>query len=47
MTDSIGLFFISYLFALFRRSESEYEDAEDPFPKGTYPVPHNSPIERA
>jgi len=29
--------FSSYLFALFRRSESEYEDAEDPFPKGRIP----------
>lgn len=31
------LFFSSYLFALFRRGESEYEDAEDPFPKGRIP----------
>jgi len=31
------LFFTSYLYALFRRSESEYEDAEDPFPKGRIP----------
>jgi DNA helicase-2/ATP-dependent DNA helicase PcrA len=31
------LFFLSYLFALFRRGESEYEDAEDPFPKGRVP----------
>src|SRR5260370_39061998 len=31
------LFFLLYLFALFRRSESEYEDAEDPFPKGRIP----------
>ncbi|MGZ3610410.1 MAG: UvrD-helicase domain-containing protein, partial [Ktedonobacteraceae bacterium] len=31
------LFFLSYLFALFRRGESEYEDAEDPFPKGRIP----------
>ena len=29
--------FGSYLFALFRRGESEYEDAEDPFPKGRIP----------
>jgi DNA helicase-2/ATP-dependent DNA helicase PcrA len=29
--------FSSYLFALFRRGESEYEDAEDPFPKGRIP----------
>lgn len=31
------LFFASYCFALFRRGESEYEDAEDPFPKGRVP----------
>ena len=31
------MFFSSYLFALFRRGESEYEDAEDPFPKGRIP----------
>lgn len=31
------LFFTSYLFALFRRSESEYEDADDPFPRGRVP----------
>lgn len=31
------LFFASYLFAIFRRGESEYEDAEDPFPKGRIP----------
>lgn len=31
------LFFGSYLFALFRRGESEYEDAEDPFPRGRIP----------
>lgn len=31
------LFFSAYLFALFRRGESEYEDAEDPFPKGRIP----------
>lgn len=30
-------FFASYLYALFRRGESEYEDAEDPFPKGRIP----------
>lgn len=27
----------SYLYALFRRGESEYEDADDPFPKGRIP----------
>jgi DNA helicase-2/ATP-dependent DNA helicase PcrA len=31
------ILFSSYLFALFRRGESEYEDAEDPFPKGRIP----------
>ena len=30
-------FFGSYLYALFRRSESEYEDADDPFPRGRIP----------
>ncbi len=29
--------FNSYLYVLFRRGESEYEDAEDPFPKGRIP----------
>jgi DNA helicase-2/ATP-dependent DNA helicase PcrA len=33
----VRLFFISYLYALYRRGESEYEDAEDPFPKGRIP----------
>jgi DNA helicase-2/ATP-dependent DNA helicase PcrA len=31
------VFFASYLYALFRRGESEYEDAEDPFPRGRIP----------
>ncbi|GIV69942.1 ATP-dependent helicase [Caldilinea sp.] len=31
------LLFGSYLFALYRRGESEYEDAEDPFPRGRIP----------
>jgi DNA helicase-2/ATP-dependent DNA helicase PcrA len=31
------ILFGSFLFALFRRGESEYEDAEDPFPKGRIP----------
>jgi ATP-dependent DNA helicase UvrD/PcrA len=31
------LFFGSYLYALFRRGESEFEDANDPFPKGRIP----------
>jgi DNA helicase-2/ATP-dependent DNA helicase PcrA len=30
-------FFGSYLYSLFRRGESEYEDADDPFPKGRIP----------
>src|SRR5206468_9403733 len=30
-------FFASYLYALFRRGEGEYEDAEDPFPHGRIP----------
>ncbi|MCG3154007.1 MAG: ATP-dependent DNA helicase Rep [bacterium] len=30
-------FFSSYLYVLFRRGESEYEDANDPFPKGRVP----------
>jgi DNA helicase-2/ATP-dependent DNA helicase PcrA len=29
--------FANYLYALFRRGESEYEDAHDPFPKGRIP----------
>ena len=39
LTDDlfIRLFFGSYLYALFKRGESEYEDAEDPFPKGRIP----------
>lgn len=31
------VFFSSYLFALYRRGETEYEDAEDPFPRGRIP----------
>lgn len=31
------LLFSSYLYALHRRGESEFEDAEDPFPKGRIP----------
>lgn len=31
------LFFSSYLYVLFRRGESEFEDAEDPFPRGRIP----------
>jgi DNA helicase-2/ATP-dependent DNA helicase PcrA len=30
-------FFASYLYALFRLGESEYEDADDPYPKGRVP----------
>lgn len=29
--------FANYLYVLFRRGESEYEDADDPFPKGRIP----------
>jgi DNA helicase-2/ATP-dependent DNA helicase PcrA len=32
-----NLFFMSFLFALYRLGESEYEDSEDPFPKGRIP----------
>jgi DNA helicase-2/ATP-dependent DNA helicase PcrA len=32
-----SLFFGSYLYTLYRMGESEYEDAEDPFPKGRIP----------
>lgn len=32
-----NMFFGSYLYALHLRGESEYEDAEDPFPKGRIP----------
>ncbi len=30
-------FFLSYLYALYRRQEAEFEDEEDPFPKGRIP----------
>jgi DNA helicase II / ATP-dependent DNA helicase PcrA len=33
----IRTFFSSFLYALYKRGESEYEDAEDPFPKGRIP----------
>jgi DNA helicase-2/ATP-dependent DNA helicase PcrA len=33
----VNTFFTSYTYALFRLSESEYEDADDPFPKGRVP----------
>ena len=33
----VRVFFGSYLYALFKRGESEYEDAKDPFPKGRVP----------
>lgn len=33
----VNTFFASYVYALFRRGESEYEDAEDPFPRGRVP----------
>ena len=32
-----NIFFMSYVYALFRRGESEFEDAQDPFPKGRIP----------
>ena len=32
-----GMFFMSFLFALFRLGESEFENAEDPFPRGRIP----------
>jgi DNA helicase II / ATP-dependent DNA helicase PcrA len=31
------VFFMSYLYTLFRFGEAEYEDADDPFPKGRIP----------
>lgn len=33
----INIFFSSFLYALFRLGESEYENAEDPFPRGRIP----------
>ena len=33
----LKVFFGSYLYALYRRGETEYEDADDPFPKGRIP----------
>ena len=33
----VNLFFGSFLYALFRLGESEYEDVDDPFPKGRVP----------
>lgn len=33
----VRVFFASYVYALYRLGESEYEDAEDPFPKGRVP----------
>ena len=33
----VNTFFTSYTYALFRLGESEYEDADDPFPKGRIP----------
>ncbi|MFI5457113.1 MAG: UvrD-helicase domain-containing protein [Isosphaerales bacterium] len=33
----VRTFFNSFLYALWRREESEYEDTEDPFPKGRIP----------
>ncbi len=39
IVDSIfhRVFYFSFLFAIYRLGESEYEDAEDPFPKGRIP----------
>ncbi|MBN2004576.1 MAG: ATP-dependent helicase, partial [Anaerolineae bacterium] len=39
LTDGLfrRVFFGSYLFALYRRGETEFEDADDPFPKGRIP----------
>ena len=34
---TLQIVFFSYLFSLYRLSETEYEDAEDPFPKGRIP----------
>jgi DNA helicase-2/ATP-dependent DNA helicase PcrA len=33
----VRILFGSYLYALFKRGESEYEDVDDPFPKGRVP----------
>lgn len=33
----VNLFYSSFLYALFRLGESEYEDSDDPFPKGRVP----------
>jgi DNA helicase-2/ATP-dependent DNA helicase PcrA len=33
----VHTFFSSFVYALWRRGESEYEDADDPFPKGRIP----------
>lgn len=33
----VKVFFASYVYALYRLGESEYEDADDPFPKGRVP----------
>ncbi|HEY4722990.1 MAG TPA: 3'-5' exonuclease, partial [Anaerolineae bacterium] len=33
----LRMFFSTFLYTLFRRGETEYEDAEDPFPKGRIP----------
>ena len=33
----VRTFFSSFVYALWRRGESEYEDADDPFPKGRIP----------
>lgn len=33
----VNIFFTSYTYALYRLGESEYEDADDPFPRGRVP----------
>lgn len=37
LKDQFLNIFSNYLYVLFRRQESEYEDSEDPFPKGRIP----------
>jgi len=36
-TEGFQQVFTNYLYILYRRGESEYEDSEDPFPKGRIP----------
>lgn len=37
MDKTLQIVFFAYLFSLYRLGESEYEDADDPFPKGRVP----------